>query len=56
MTQTLIAHFRGWIELLFDPYEIWLVIQENKYLGDIFLFKKSLESPHWGHSNEYACH
>ena len=46
-----------------SPYEILPLAQENKYLEKIFLFYHeivccvySLESPHWGVSNEYTQH
>ena len=49
--------------LFFSPYEVLPIAQENKYLEKIFLFYRkivccvySLESPHWGDSNEYTQH
>ena len=44
------------------PYEILPIVQEYKYLGKFsyFIMKLyvvySLESPHWGDSNEYTHH
>ena len=47
---------------ILSPYEILPLAQENKYLGKFsrLIMKSycvySLESPHWGDSNEYTQH
>ena len=46
---------------LFSPHKILPIAQENKYLGmfsyhGIVCCVYSLESPHWGDSNEYIQH
>ena len=48
--------------LFLSLYEILLIAEENKYLEFFFFYYEivccvySLESPHWGDSNEYTQH
>ena len=64
MARTRIARLPWKIRtLFFRPYKILPIAQENKYLGIVFRFYHgivccvySLESAHWGDSNEYTQH